>query len=130
MTMKKRTNWDRYFKEQMADPGVRSMVKEEIKALRIGVQLAKLRQRKRLSQTQLAAKAGMSGPNISRIEASPGQNLTLGTLVKLARALDYDVAITFQPQRAPTRAGKAPKGLRSGSSTGAPAARSRGTRTA
>jgi len=115
MTMKKRTNWDRYLKEQMADPGVRSMVKEELKALRIGVQLTKLRQRKRLSQTQLAAKAGMSGPNISRIEASPGQNLTLGTLVKLARALDYDVAITFQPQRAPARTGRAPKGLRSGS---------------
>ena len=99
----------------MADPGVRSMVKEEFKALRIGVQLAKLRQRKRLSQTQLAAKAGMSGPNISRIEASPSQNLTLGTLVKLARALDYDVAITFQPKRASARTGRAPNGLRSDS---------------
>ncbi len=98
--MKRRTNWDRYFREQMKDPELRSLVEEELKGLRIGVQLARIRQRRKLSQTQLAARAGMSAPNISRIEKSPSQNLTLGTLVRLARALDYEPEITFKPRRA------------------------------
>ncbi len=98
--MKRVTNWDRYFREQMKDRELRSLVEEELKGLRIGVQLARIRQRRKLSQTQLAARAGMSAPNISRIEKSPSQNLTLGTLVRLARALDYEPEITFKPRRA------------------------------
>lgn len=97
--MRKTANWDRYFREQMRDPVTRSLVEQELKALRVGVQLAKLRQRLGLSQTQLAAKAGMSGPNVSRIETSPGQNLTLGTLVRLAGALGYEPRVTFRPRR-------------------------------
>lgn len=98
--MKKATNWTRYFQTQMADPQVRRLVEEELKALRVGVALARLRQRKRMSQTALAARVGMSAPNISRIENSPAQNLTLGTLVKLARALDREVEIAFPARRA------------------------------
>ena len=98
--MKKRlTNWDRYFSAQTKDPEVRRLVEEELKALRVGATLARLRQQRGLSQTTLAAKAGMSAPNVSRIEASPGQNLTLGTLVRLARAMDYEPEITFKPRR-------------------------------
>jgi transcriptional regulator with XRE-family HTH domain len=100
--MRKQTNWDRYFGDQMADPTTQRLVEEEIKALRVGVQIAKLRQQKGLTQTQLAAKVGMSAPNISRIEASPAQNLTLGTLVKLFGALDHEIAIS--PRRRRTRA--------------------------
>ena len=98
--MKRPTNWARYFRVQMKDPELRSLVEEELKGLRIGVQLARIRQQRGLSQTQLAARAGMSAPNISRIEKSPSQNLTLGTLVRLARALNYEPEITFKPRRA------------------------------
>ena len=42
--MKKQTNWDGYFRDQMADATTRRLVEEELKALRIGVQLARLRQ--------------------------------------------------------------------------------------
>jgi len=98
--MKKPTNWDLYFRKQMGDPEMQVLVEEELKALRVGVQIAKLRQRRGLSQTELAAKAGMSAPNISRIETSPGQNLTLGTLVRLVSALGCDVAISFPVRQA------------------------------
>ncbi len=93
------TNWDRYYRAQMRDPEVRRLVEDELRALRVGVQLARLRQRRGLSQTTLAARAGMSAPNVSRIESSPSQNLTLGTLVRLARAMDYEPEITFKPRR-------------------------------
>jgi len=96
---KRPTNWDRYFQAQLRDPEVRRLVEEELKALRVGATLARLRVRCRLSQGELATRAGMSAPNLSRIENSPSQNLTLGTLVRLARAMDRDVAIRFEPRR-------------------------------
>jgi DNA-binding Xre family transcriptional regulator len=51
----------------------------------------------------LAAKVGMSGPNISRIETQPAQNLTLGTLIRMSDALNCRVAITLKPRRNPSR---------------------------
>lgn len=96
---KRSTNWDRYYRAQMRDPELRRLVEEELKALRVGSEIARLRVRCRLSQAELANRAGMSPPNLSRIEKSPGQNLTLGTLVRLARAMDRDVAIRFGRRR-------------------------------
>lgn len=101
--MRKTTNWHVYFQKQMGDSEMKGLIEEELKALRIGAELAKIRQRKGLSQTQLAAKAGMSAPNISRIENSPGQNLTLGTMLKLFSALGYEVSFDFQPRRTRAR---------------------------
>ncbi len=98
-TMKRPTNWDRYYRVQTRDPELRQLVEDELKALRVGAQLARLRQRRRLTQTRLAALAGMSAPNLSRIETSPSQNLTLGTLVRVARAMDYEPHITFKARR-------------------------------
>jgi transcriptional regulator with XRE-family HTH domain len=97
--MKRETNWDRYFAKQMGDEEMRHLVIEELEVLRVGVQIAKLRQEQGLSQSGLAAKVGMSGPNISRMETSPGQNLTLGTLVKVAAALGHGVEVKFPPRR-------------------------------
>ena len=103
----KSTNWDVYFDKQMSDAEIRGLVEEELKALRIGAQLAKIRRQKRLSQTQLAARVGMSGPNISRIENSPSQNMTIGTLVRLARALGREVEIELPLRRTVTRGSRA-----------------------
>jgi len=97
--MKKPTNWDLYFRKQLDEPEMRGLIDQEIESLRVGTQIAKMRQKKRLSQAQLAARAGMSAPNISRIENSPAQNLTLGTLVKIARALGRGVEVTFPARR-------------------------------
>ncbi len=101
--MKKTTNWDLYFQKQMGDPEMKAFVEEELKALRVGTELVRLRQRKHLSQTQLAARVGMSAPNISRIENSPSPNLTLGTMLKLFSALGYDLSFKVQPRRSAAR---------------------------
>jgi transcriptional regulator with XRE-family HTH domain len=99
--MRKTTNWDRYYARQMKDATTRRLVEDDLRALRVGVQLARLRQEAGLTQTQLAAKVGMSAPNISRIESNPEQNLTLQTLVKLFGALDRE--ISFVPRKRPRR---------------------------
>src|SRR6266478_7507244 len=103
--MKKTTNWDLYFQKQLGDPEMTGLIEEELKALRVGAQIAKIRQRKHMSQTTLAARAGMSAPNISRIESSPAQNMTIETLVKLARALGREVEIAFPERRSSTARG-------------------------
>ncbi len=41
----------------------------------------------------------MSAPNISRIEKSPAQNMTLEALVKIGRALGHGVDVTFRARR-------------------------------
>jgi hypothetical protein len=41
----------------------------------------------------------MSAPNICRIENSPAQNITLETLVKIARALGRGIDVTFRARR-------------------------------
>ncbi len=97
--MKKTTNWDLYYQKHMGDPQMRALIEEELKALRIGTELARLRREAHMSQTQLAAKTGMSAPNISRIETSPAQNMTLETLVKIARALGREVEIALPLRR-------------------------------
>jgi transcriptional regulator with XRE-family HTH domain len=104
--MKKETNWGSYFNKQMDNDEMRRLVTEEPEVLRVGVQLAKPREGQGLSQTGLAAKVGMSGPNMSRMETSPGQNLTLGTLVKVAAALGHGVEVTFPPKRRRGKAGR------------------------
>ena len=75
--MKKPTSWDLYFQKQLGDPEMRVLIDEELESLRVG----------------------MSGPTISRIENSPAQNITLETLVKIARALGRGVEVTFPARR-------------------------------
>lgn len=103
--MKRRqTNWERFLDDQVKHPAIRSLVEEELCALRVGAQIAALRQRQKFSPTQLAARAGMSGPNISRIENDPSHNLTLGRLTRIASALGYKVQIKFQRRRKSSQA--------------------------
>ena len=97
--MKKPTNWDLYFRKQLSDREMRGLIEEEIESLRVGSQIARMRQKNRLSQAALAARVGMSAPNISRIENSPAQNMTLETLVKIARALGRGVEVAFPARR-------------------------------
>lgn len=94
-----RTNWLRFFAGQMEALEFRAPVEEDLRALRIGVQIASLREREKPSQTDLAARSGMSSPNILRIENDPSPNLTLGRLTRIARAMGYEVQIRFQRRR-------------------------------
>ena len=81
-----KTNWDRYFQPQMQDAELRTLVEAERAALEIGHRLARLRRKRKLSQTQVAAALKMSSATISRLEHNT-RNVTIETLLKVARAL-------------------------------------------
>jgi len=91
------TRWDRFYKKQMKDGRIRDLVEREVENLKLGIQIAKLRQAEKLSQTKLAALADMSAPKISAIENGP-RNLTIATLIRVAHALGSKVEIKLVPQ--------------------------------
>ncbi|TMR91644.1 helix-turn-helix domain-containing protein [Nonomuraea basaltis] len=52
-----------------------------------------------LSQAELAERAGMTQPQVSRLETGGG-NITVASLRRLAAALNADLAIGFTPHQA------------------------------
>ena len=48
-----KTEWDSYLDQQLANPAVRQAYEEETKVLSIGMQLAKQRKRKGMTQAEL-----------------------------------------------------------------------------
>ena len=78
--------------DRVAATRLRELVESELENLQLGVQIAKLRAAENLSQTKLAAKAEMSAPKISAMENEP-RNLTIGTLIRVAHALNSRVEI-------------------------------------
>jgi transcriptional regulator with XRE-family HTH domain len=70
----------------MAEPSdIKQKHPEEASRETLGTQLGKIRRSRRVSQHELAAKLGIAGPNLSRIEH--GADFRVSTLLDLARAL-------------------------------------------
>ena len=92
------TRWNRFYLKQMKDETLRDLVERELQSLKLGIQIARLRQQGKLSQTRLAALADMSPPKISAIENEP-RNLTIATLIRVAHALDSKVEIKLIPRK-------------------------------
>ena len=92
------TRWSKYYARQIQDPEMRSLVEKELASLNVGIQIARLRDQLGLSQTQLAARAGMSAPKISVLECSP-KDAKLSTLIRIARALGLGLKVEFVPEK-------------------------------
>ena len=89
------SRWNRFYREQLAgDQELKALVEQELASLRIGAQIARLRQEEGLTQTRLAARAGMPSSKISAIENAP-QNLEISTLVRIAHAANRKLRVSF-----------------------------------
>ena len=99
--------FERYYRNQMEDSAMRELVEKELASLDIGVQIAKLRARHRMNQTQLAARARMSAPKVSRIESKPA-NVQLDTLIRLAQALGARVEVRLVEEKERSRRARRP----------------------
>lgn len=90
--------FESYYRAQMEDAVMRELVEKELASLDIGMQIAKLRAKHRMNQTQLAARARMSAPKVSRIESRPA-NVQLDTLIRLAQALGARVEVRLVEEK-------------------------------
>lgn len=88
------TRWKKFYESQLEDKELRALVEEELEALKIGEQIAKLREEEGLTQTKLAARAGMAPSKVSAIENAP-QNIEVATLIRIARAAKRKLKISF-----------------------------------
>ncbi len=67
----------------------------ERKAYELGEQMRALRERRGLSQSQLAELTGIAQPNVSRLEAGTTGLPKLDTLQRIAEALELELSITI-----------------------------------
>lgn len=82
-------------REDIKDPEFRAYYKEEKQALLLAIKIAELREKKGLSQQQLAKLMGTSQQAISRIESGKYDGFTLKTLEKIAGSTGMRVKIEF-----------------------------------
>jgi DNA-binding XRE family transcriptional regulator len=82
-------------KEDIKDPEFKAHYEEEKQSLKLAIKIAELREKKGLSQQQLAKLMGTSQQAISRIESGEYEGFTLKTLEKIAEATGMRVKIEF-----------------------------------
>jgi DNA-binding XRE family transcriptional regulator len=82
-------------REDMKDPKFREHYEEEKQSLMLAIKIAELREKKGLSQQQLAELMGTSQQAISRIESGEYEGFTLKTLEKIAGSTGMRVKIEF-----------------------------------
>ncbi len=82
-------------REDLKDPEFKAHYQEERQALILAMKIAKLREKRGLSQQELAKLMGTSQQAISRIESGDYEGFTFKTLEKIAEATGTRVKIEF-----------------------------------
>jgi transcriptional regulator with XRE-family HTH domain len=93
----KKTNFDLYLEEQLADPAFSEQFASAGQAWDVALQIAALRERSGLTQKQLAKKLKTSQQQISRLESPAYEGHSLSMLRRVAEALDAKVTVYFEP---------------------------------
>jgi transcriptional regulator with XRE-family HTH domain len=88
-----------------ADPRLAQAVEDLVLQMKIEQQIVALREKRGLTQRQLASLLGTSQPYVAKLESGRVKNVGVKTLVKCARALGAFVSIRMVPADGPTAAG-------------------------
>lgn len=86
--------FDDYLNERLKDDNFKEEYDKLDDEYSFAIALIEARNKKKLSQKQLAEKTGMTQADISKIE-SGNRNLSIRTLQRLADGLDMDLKIQF-----------------------------------
>lgn len=78
------------------DPAHQEAIEGLLAAMRLEQELIALRERCGLTQVELATRAGVKQPLISKLESGKARNLELRTLVRIAAALGARPKISFE----------------------------------
>jgi transcriptional regulator with XRE-family HTH domain len=106
---KRQTAFSEWIDEKLrGDEGLRSLVEENLAEMRIEQDLTALRERRGMTQRELATRMGVSQPAIAKLESGRIRNLELRTLSRWASALggQLKVAVEVAPTRPPRRAAR------------------------
>ncbi|MHB8521035.1 MAG: helix-turn-helix domain-containing protein [Limisphaerales bacterium] len=92
----KKTNFDRYLEEQLADPAFAERFKQAGEAWDVALQLAALREQAGLSQRDLARKLKTSQQQISRLESPGYEGHSLSMLRRVAKVLHARLRVVLE----------------------------------
>ena len=87
--------------ELEADPRLARAVEDLVLEMKLEQQIVALREKRGLTQRQLARRLGSSQPYVAKLESGRVKNLGVRTLVKCARALGASVSIKMVPASRP-----------------------------
>src|SRR5579863_4275605 len=93
----KSTNFDAYVDRQLKDPAFAERFAQAGAAWDVALQLAALRKKAGLSQKELARRLKTSQQQISRLESPDYEGHSLSMLRRIARALNAQVRVEFDP---------------------------------
>ncbi len=93
----KKTNFDRYLDDQLADPGFAARFERAGEAWDIALQIAALRREAGLSQKELARLLKTSQQSVCRLESPGYEGHSLSTLRRVAKVLHARVRVVFEP---------------------------------
>ncbi|OGU35191.1 MAG: hypothetical protein A2068_12925 [Ignavibacteria bacterium GWB2_35_6b] len=80
-----------YLNEKLKDPEFKKLYEEEMKIMGVSIRLYQERERQKLTQKELAKKAGVTQQQLSKIEH--GYNSNIMTYIKVAEALGLSVGV-------------------------------------
>lgn len=86
---------DKHLNEQLKNKEFRKNFELERVKVALAQKLAEIRQEEGMNQTELAKKMKVSQQFISQIETGTEQNLTIETLLKIAKSLGRGIKISF-----------------------------------
>ena len=92
-----RTNFDRFLQEQLRDPEFAERFKQAGEAWDVALQLASLREKAGLSQTELARRLKTTQQQVSRLESPDYEGHSLRMLRLVAAALHARVRVVLEP---------------------------------
>ena len=92
----RRVYFSDWLKGQLSDPQFKKAYKEEDVRARLALRISEIRQKKGITQAQLAKRLHTSQQAVSDIEKFKHTNLTLHTLQKIAQALHSRLIIDFR----------------------------------
>ena len=83
------------FEKEMENPKFRALYEEVSRKMSIGEQIARLRNKAKMSQLELAKKVSTSRTAIARYESGDYNRYNVGTLARIASALHKRLKISF-----------------------------------
>ena len=82
-----------------ANPRLAREVDELVSEMKLEQELVALREKRGLSQRELAKRLGASQPYVAKLESGRIKNVGVTTLVKYARAVGGSVTIKIEPKK-------------------------------
>lgn len=83
------------FEKEMENPKFRAVYEEVATKMNIGEQIAELRHKAKMSQLELARRVDTSRTAIARYESGNYERYSVGTLMRIAKALNKKLRISF-----------------------------------